>query len=382
MNVALFPSAFHPHFGGVEELSRQLAHELRRRGNTPFILTNRWPKSLPATEEFEGLPIQRYVMRVPERTWRQSMGAALFGRTTLNQMCEDLEQHKADVLHVQCVSSNAYYALRAKRRMKLPLVVTLQGELTMDSSRLFQRSAFARQLLRDALTQADAITACSAKTLADGEEFFGEAFGARGSVIFNGAAVGDFTQVEAPVRSRPYILAVGRLVKQKGFDVLIRAFVQSEIRTHDLLIAGDGTERSSLEELAGALEAGERVQFLGRTDRALTARLFQGCSFFVIPSRSDEGLPVVIAEAMAAGKAIIGTRVGGVPEAVIDGVNGLLIEKEDVSGLSSALQQMECDRELRNRLGSSGSKRSNCFSWPVITGQYEEVYRSVCGVQS
>ena len=66
MNIAIFASAFYPHVGGVEELVRQLAHEYKRRGLGVIVLTHRWPRSLPVFEEFEGIPIYRLAMRVPE----------------------------------------------------------------------------------------------------------------------------------------------------------------------------------------------------------------------------------------------------------------------------------------------------------------------------
>ena len=144
MNIALFPSAFWPHVGGVEELSRQLAHELVNQGHRTTITTNLWPKSLPEAEDYEGLPVRRYVFRVPALTWKQLGGAILFGPATLNRLCGDLTEFGTDILHVQCVSSNAYYALHAKRRLKLPLVVSLQGELNMDATQLFEKSSFAR----------------------------------------------------------------------------------------------------------------------------------------------------------------------------------------------------------------------------------------------
>ncbi len=377
MNIALFPSSFHPHFGGVEELVRQLARQQRKQGHRPMILTNRWPKTLPESEEFEGLQVRRYVFRVPERTWKQAIGAALLGPSTLNLVCSDLVAHRTDVIHVQCVSSNAYYALLAKRRLKLPLVVTLQGELTMDASRLFERSEFARRLLRDAMSESDMITACSAKTLADGEAFYGSSFGGRARVVYNGAEAEDFQSATPFCRERPFILGIGRLVPQKGFDVLLRAFAKSAIKTHDLLIAGDGAERSSLEALSSELNLAGSVHFIGRADRALTASLFAGCSFLVIPSRTDEGLPVVIAEAMAAGRAIIGTRVGGVPEAILDGETGLIVPREDTTALCSALVRLVQDDDLRRSLGEGAHRRSGIFSWSAIADQYIDVYRSI-----
>ena len=375
MRIALFPSAFHPHFGGVEELARQLAHQLKRTGHEPSVFTNRWPKDLPAFERFEGLPLHRYVFRVPEREWRQMLTSLVFTAATLRKVYAAIAAERTDIIHIQCISSNSYYAVRARRRLKLPLVVTLQGELTMDAGGLFQRSRFAQGLLRTALDEADFITGCSAKTLADAEEFYGKPFGNRARVIFNAAAGDDFEGAAPYAHGRPYILAIGRVVPQKGFDVLIKAFARAGITNHDLLIVGDGTERSGLEQLASELKVREAVHFLGRADRSKVASLFRGASFFALPSRSDEGLPVVCAEAMAAGKAIVASRSGGVPEAVLDGVSGLIVEREDVEGLTHALARLSNDAGLRAGFAAAGKRRAREFSWPVVTEQYVEAYR-------
>ena len=376
MNIAILPSAFHPHLGGVEELVRQLAHELVRRGHGVHIHTNRWPKTLPENELFETLPVHRHCFRVPEYTARQLVGTFLFSRSTLSHLCADLRANGTDVLHVQCVSSNAYYALAAKRRLGLPLVVTLQGELTMDASRLFERSHFARSLLRRVLRDADVITACSQKTRDDAEAFYGKSFGRRCRIVWNGARAGDFSGHVPFPHPRSYILAMGRLAPQKGFDLLIRAMARAADREHDLLIAGEGPERGALEELIGKLNLVSRVRLIGRADRKRVGELFAGASFFVLPSRADEGLPVVCAEALAAGKAIIATRAGGAPEAVIDA--GILVPVDDVPALSAAIDHLCEDLVLRESLEIGAREASSRFSWKSIARQYCDVYVEAC----
>lgn len=374
MNIALLPSSFHPHFGGVEELVRQLAHELVNQGHPASIFTNRWPKDLPANERFEELPVHRFVFRVPENNFKQMAGARLLGPATLRALCRQIRASRASVLHVQCISSNAHYALLAQRRLRLPLVATLQGELTMDAHGLFQNSAFAQDMLRRVLTQADLITACSAKTLADAEAFCGMSLGARGRVIFNAASTGDYSAAPAYPHPRPYIFALGRLVPQKGFDDLLRAFASLPESDHDLLIAGDGSLRRDLEQLASQLHIAARVHFLGRADRPKVASLFKSASFFVLPSSADEGLPVVCAEALAAGKAIVATRSGGTPEAVLHEKTGLIVDRHDVSALARAIQTLVQTPALRQSYAQAAFARSIEFSWSRVTQQYLQAY--------
>lgn len=375
VNIALFPSAYFPSLGGVEELTRQLAHEYRRAGHGVVVVTNRWPRNLPRHEVLEGIPLYRIPMRVPEGSLRVRLNCGLTRGLIVRELLRILRQHQTDILHIQCVSSNGYYALRARAALGLPLVSTLQGELTMDASGLYQRFAYARALLRRVLDESDCVTACSAKTLSDGEAFFGRPLGERGHVVFNGARLEDFAGPVPPYsHPRPYILALGRLVPQKGFDVLLRAFALAQTGGHDLIIAGDGPEAPALEALAAELGVAERVYFPGRADRARAVALFRGAAFLVLSSRADEGLPVVCAEGLAAGLPIIATRSGGAPEAVEDGANGLLVEKENVPQLAAAITRLAGDPAMRRRFAQAAQARAADFAWPRIARQYLELY--------
>ncbi len=383
MNITLFPSAFYPSLGGIEELVRQLCLELRRRGDAPVLMVNRWPRDLPACEEREGLHIHRLPMRVPASgNLKAQVNYRLTHHHVRRQTVRVLREEGTQVLHVQGVSCQAVYALHAKRALGLPLVVTLQGELTMDARQIFEREVFAQQLMRQALRDADIVTGCSGKTLADGEKFLGESLGDKGRVVFNGASVEDFKTAQPYDYPRPYVLALGRMVPQKGFDVLLRAWKQVQPAGVDLLLAGDGPDLDDLQRLAGELGLGDAagVKFLGRADRPTTASLFRGCQFVALPSRTDEGLPVVCAETMAAGKTIVGTSVGGVPEAFIDGQTGLIVERDDVEAFAAALKQMLENPTMRDQMSAAAADRAELFGWQRITTDYQAAYRDAMRV--
>jgi len=376
MNIALFASAFHPHVGGVEELVRQLAHAYRRKGHGAIVVTNRWPPELPEFEEFEGIPVYRFGMRTPGGTWKEQVLYRLTHPVNARRMLDILKTHHIDLLHVQCVSSNGYYAQVARRALRLPLVVTAQGERTMDAGQIYQRSAYMNRMLCALLTEADHITACSRHTLDDLESWYGQPFGARAGVVYNGIDLSSFDGATPYPHPKPYLLGIGRHVPQKGFDVLLQAFTQADQTSHDLLLAGDGPERPTLERLAADLGLGERVKFVGRADRPLAVSLFAGCSFFVLPSR-QEPQGIVNLEAMAAGKAVLASRVGGVPEIVSDGETGLLVPAEDAPALAQAITRLATDDALRQKLGTAGRKRAGQFDWEAIAEQYLAIYRSV-----
>jgi len=353
---------------------RQVAHAYRRRGVGAIVVTNRWPRDLPEFEEYQSIPTYRIPMRVPTGAMKARLNYFLTHRSIYRGLLRILRRHECDVIHVHCVSDNGYYARRAARDLKLPLVVTAHGELTMDATKLYERSEFARTNLRAVLDAADEITACAGKALADVQTFYGRPLGTRARVVYNGTNPADFTSAAAYQNARPYVLAMGRMVPQKGFDVLLKAWAELKLESHDLLLAGDGDERASLEKLAGDLGLSGRVRFLGRVDRAGAAGLLKSAEMFVLPSRADEGLPMVCLETMTAGKPIVASRVGGVPEFVEHEKNGLLVPREDVARLAAAISRLLGDGDLRARLGAAGQVRVADFTWDAIAAQYEQVY--------
>ncbi len=145
------------------------------------------------------------------------------------------------------------------------------------------------------------------------------------------AAVGDVAQVRNPIRFCSY----GRMVKKKGFDVLLRAFRLFLDRGHQgiLQIGGDGAERAALEKLATELNLNAHVEFVGWI--AHPAQILDACDVFVLPSL-DEPFGIVLLEAMARGKAIIATRTQG-PLEIFDYSTAWLVDIGNVIELADAL---------------------------------------------
>ena len=377
--VAFFASAFYPHVGGVEECCRQLAHQYRTRGAKVIVLTNRWPRSLPAENTFEGIPVYSLAMRVAGPSLKSKLtafGTAPLIRRRVNQI---LQQHRVDMIHVHCVSLNAVYAMAAQTALDLPLVVTLHGELHMDAGGVFQRERWAQRTLRDSLRRADYITACSEQTLTEAEAWYGESLRAKGEAIHNGIAEED--DAVPYLHSNPYILAIGRHVPQKGFDVLLHAMAKltdPALPKVDLILAGDGSEHVALRFLAAELGIAERVHFPGRVEHTKALQLFAGCQFFVLPSR-QEPFGLVNLEAMMTKRAVIASRVGGVPEIVQDQRTGLLVPPENSDALAQAIGRLLTDVPMRRRLAAAGHERARDFTWARAVDRYFDVYARLIG---
>jgi glycosyltransferase involved in cell wall biosynthesis len=189
-------------------------------------------------------------------------------------------------------------------------------------------------------------------------------------VIPNGIAVR--RHEPGPARDPVVVGTSALLERRKGIDVLLDASARLE-KPHRLVIFGDGPLRRELEGQAEHL--GAPAEFLGFVPDVATR--VEELDVFVLPSRG-ENLPIAILEAMAAAVPVVATRVGGVPEAVVDGESGLLVEPEDAEGLARALERVIADGDLRERLGRGGAARiAERFDARGVAQQMVGLYREL-----
>ena len=141
-------------------------------------------------------------------------------------------------------------------------------------------------------------------------------------------------------RESPYLLFFGRLSAEKGVDVLLRAFdaaAPSLPRDMRLIVVGDGPDAAEFRELAVSLDSAPRIEFAGyQTGDALQIYV-ERASLAIASSRWRENMPYSIVEAFAAGTPVVGTRIGGIPELVTDGVTGFACEPGDVATMADAM---------------------------------------------
>ena len=175
----------------------------------------------------------------------------------------------------------------------------------------------------------------------------------------------------------PAVLYVGRMRTRKAVAVLLEAFaglLRNQPQAH-LILAGDGEHRQALEQRARSLGIGQAVRFLGAVPREQMGRWYRAADVFCLPS-IYEGFPVAILEAMAAGLPVVSTTVSGIPEAVEDGVTGLLVEPEDAAGLTGALECLAADAELCRDMGQAARRLVHeRFSIDTICAAYLELWR-------
>jgi glycosyltransferase involved in cell wall biosynthesis len=182
---------------------------------------------------------------------------------------------------------------------------------------------------------------------------------------------------EAISESELVVVCIGRFAAQKNQGLLVDAFslLSHSRRTCKLLFVGEGAQMAEVRQSIARLRLGDRVRLLGR--RSDIPAVLAACDLVVQPSLW-EGNPLSVMEAMAAGKAVVATSVGGVPDLIDHGVTGWLVPPNDVSQLESALTRLIEDDDLRAELGAHAAATARArFDVSVMTKGYEDLYESL-----
>jgi glycogen synthase len=358
MNIWLMPSAFHPHRGGVEEVTLQLGRFLKGRGHGVLVLTNRYPPDLPEGDTVDGLEVARFAFPAPGMSLASATRFASGFPRSLGAMLA--RSPRPDIVHVHCASSQLGFAAAFARLARARLVLTTHGEVDVDADCLFQESIYARTSLRLAAIAADGITACSswtARSAARIAPILGEAV-----VIPNGVDPLQWEMTLPP--DEPVVATWGRHVPQKGFDLLLDAWplVRKILPSAVLLIGGEGAQSASLKA-----RATDGVEFLGQVDRTGVAEMLRRTRIVVVPSRV-EPFGIVALEAMAAGRAVVWSIHGGLNEAT--GGLGWSVDPQDRRALArtlvDALKATPDPRELR--------RHAEGLSWENQGTRYLDLY--------
>jgi glycosyltransferase involved in cell wall biosynthesis len=356
-----------PTFGGTEQVLLHLLAGLDQQRWRSVLLHHPEPGLAPLLEGARRLGVETRV--VPRMAGMRTV-------TSLPRFLRVLQAERPAVFHAhQCWLLSCKYGLVAAALARVPGIVATAHQYTDPpwgrgialQQRLFQRCAN-RYI---AVSQAVANQLC-------------EGFGVSArkvQVIHNGIPYREFAGPPDPAlrtalsgaTGRPIVLTVARLDQQKGHTVLFDAI--RELPNVLFVLAGDGPERAMLEAKARELGIDDRVVLLGH--RSDIRNLLAACDLFVLPS-NYEALGLAVLEAMAAGRAVVATAVGGIPEAVLNGVTGALVRPGDPSALANAIRTLLADPVLMHKMGTAGLSRvqqkfSSATMVQRVTRTYEEV---------
>lgn len=319
--------------GGAERLVLEELACLKDDPSFAFELHLVFDKG-PFFESFASLGLPVHVWSAPHRSLRMLFTYAAIIRHLRRTGCQILHSHLLDGIG--------------------PLVGKLAGVRTVAT---VHSDTLYSQVERFVLRRSDLVLGCGQQVMENIREFLPankvislpNAVRIPDSLMFSKDET--LERLSIPVGSR-LVVSLGRFTRTKGFDVLIEAFrrVADVVLDVVLLIGGDGEEMANLKELASSSGYGDRIRLPGMISNI--HEVLAACDLYVNSSRV-EGLPMTLLEAMANGRPLVATRVGGNPEVVQDGVTGLLVPSDDPVKLADAIIQMLQDDSFRERTGDA-----------------------------
>lgn len=342
-----------PHnIGGIEGRARGYITELKKSGDTVVLLAL-FPNSGYSAGSYHGAPLYSCPSRFSEIP--RSIGF-------VDQI---VRRHSVDAVFFLSGGATAFGVsfLALSRLTGRRTAILFYGKDVLQARKLPQK----RMLLAFSLLLADRVISNSRYT----SSLLGMQLSGKGRVLYP-TVDPDFGGSQANRRSEgnETILFVGRLIARKGVDTLIEAFgvIATRQQGTRLEIVGEGPERRRLERRVHELGLARFVTFYGDLRGESLAERYRNCTVFVMPAlKTDddvEGFGTVFLEAGLFAKPCVGTRSGGIPEAVIDGQTGLLVDENNSDQLTDALQEILDNEPLRLRLGLNARSRVlKEFTW-------------------
>ena len=338
--------------------------------------------SSPLAERYRFVNVATYEDGSPAR----KAGRAVAG---LGRLAALLARGEVDLVHVHCASGASFarklVAVELARAAGRPCVLHVHGG---DFAVKLRAPGLLGRLYRRAFRHAlEGATAVVALTPGWADEL--RRWGAirRLVVVPNSPDLPASANGHRRPESQPYVLYLGHLYRVKGLFELLDAFAALRSRRPELrlVLAGESLRPDDVPSEALLAYASERgldpscVDLPGWVDGEAKADLLASSACVVLPSHR-EGLPLVLLEAMAAGRPVVATSVGGVPEAVRDGIEGLLVQPRDPGGLAAAIERVLDDPSLADSLGRAGRRRVlEEYSAAAVARRIGDLYEEVLG---
>jgi len=383
MNILFVTPFFTPQTGGVATYLDDLRRFLVQRGHHVYVLRGGESDTVIPCEMNRDASVYEFAMRpawFPETPVKGFLAFLVYFIPTLWRLRAFLREKKIDLVSLEYPLPYMFYFHLLRVLTRVRLVTGLHGD---DVLSLHLLNTHEQWLVRQIIRRADWVVAHSASLMAHAEKIIGKLGAARCHIPYGVDCErlrdqARYTGTQFVTLPRPYVLTVAKLYERKGLDVLLKA-----IRTlghaaagYQFVIAGDGPEESHLKSLAHDLGIDGSVMFLGEVQTHDIPALFQSCEFFVLPSRS-EPFGIVLLEAMTFGKAILATRVGGIPEFISAGVTGLLVPAADSDALADGIQQLISQPELRLRLQKNGVASVEQYDYRTLAERYESLFQNL-----
>jgi glycosyltransferase involved in cell wall biosynthesis len=380
MRICLYTETALPMIGGQELVVDALAREYTNHGHDVVVLAPTPRGGLVANDR-----------RLPYRMIRHPRFLSTRRLIEWYQY-PLLKLHRKfpfEVLHCHSVHPCGYLGALCQDRLRAALVLTSHGgDIREGGARILKPGARTRAIT--ALRRADAVVSISGFTTQALRRL--EPSTRMVVEIPNGVDLTPFDnpplrshsarppELDPRIRGGRYVLFLGRLHRRKGVDILLEAWATSLAKTDSslmLAIAGEGGERDALANQAGRLGILPSICFLGRVAGPNKTWLLQNARCVCMPSRDWEAFPLVIMEAFAAGKPMIGTRIRGLEDLITHGQTGWLVAPESPVELAAALHEMSVDHQSLQNYGANARRSALEHGWPSIAARHLALYQSL-----
>ncbi len=334
--------------------------------------------------------VLRWLQRLPSRPGRPSFASSWYFRTYTRNVARDAAARGCDVVHLFNFPQTVPVVRAKNRAAKIVLHMQCEWLAQLD-----------RAVIRRQIETADALVGCSDFVTRSTVAAFPDAAD-RCHTVYNGVDTDTFVGQQRTEREGPQLVFVGRVSPEKGVHVLLDAF-EIVLREHPnarLRIVGPPAEAPSefmvfpggdpvlaelfgryggsylpaLDQRAAALGA-ERVEFSRSVPHSELSPLFADADVAVVPSIWQEPFGMIVAEAMSCETPVVASRVGGIPEIIVDGETGILVERSDPAALAAALLEVLGDADFRASAGPAGRARAvELFAWDRIAAATRALY--------
>lgn len=364
MRVLFWTELFWPVIGGAEIFSSKLVSSLRDRGHEMIVVTRKDTPDAPAEEEYEGITVYRFpfVTAFMDQDLDQVM--------TLRREVSDLKRNFApDLVHIHHCGPSSWFHFDTAKAHRARLLVTLIVEIVEQLG--------STELLRRAMASADWVT-CKTATMLEEACQLVPRIASRSSIIHNGVDIPALALEPLPL-GNPRVLCLGRLDRQKGFDLAVEAWrsIVDRFPQARLSIAGEGRQRQALERQIAELDLTGTIDMIGWIAPDSVPSLMNSATLILMPSRW-EGFPSVALQAAIMARPIVGTRVGGLPDIVADRKTGFIVDPEDSTALEQAIVALLENPGLAVEMGKAGRLRvQRLYGWEQCVDRYEAIYRQL-----
>lgn len=363
MKILYWSGLFWPHIGGVEVLSMQLIPELKKKGHEVIVLTSQSNSSLKSEENYCGIKIYRIPFH--EAIFKNDLKKI----KEIAQMVVQLKKEfHPDIIHLNSIDSSIYFHLVSDEMYeKAPTLFTVHALPPNKNDK--------NTLLKKMLYSAKWITTASKYMLKVINQLSTENV-TRTSQIYYGLKTPKIEPAEL-IFDSPRLLCIGRIVWEKGFDIMLDAFTQI-IKMYPkarLIFAGDGPAKTDLIERSTETGISSAIDFLGWIHPDNVYELINTSTIVVIPSRWDEPFGLVALQAAHLSRPVIASRTGGLPEIIEDQETGLLFEKENTNDLVEKISYLLENPGIAVSFGQAARVQSEeKFCFDRYVNEYDELY--------